>query len=155
MLPPLIHREGKNDDKPSKQRGVTIALVAVSMVVIIGMAALSIDVGLLYQAKADAQRAADAAALAAARLISISGVTGDPNNSSGSWQLACGTAGTATLAAIAVAQSPGNVIGRVPAANVKVTYGPGAGSNDCSTLAGPGSTFSVNPTVNVLSLIHI
>jgi hypothetical protein len=40
MLPPLIHREGKNDDKPSKQRGVTIALVAVSMVVIIGMAAL-------------------------------------------------------------------------------------------------------------------
>jgi hypothetical protein len=106
-------------------------------------------VGLLYQAKADAQRAADAAALAAARLISISGVTGDPNNSSGSWQLTCGAAGTATLAATAVAQSPANVVGGVPAANVKVTYGPGAGSNDCSTLAGPGSTFSVNPTVNV------
>jgi Flp pilus assembly protein TadG len=151
MLSPLIRRARKNEnnDARSKQSGVTIAMVAVSMVVIIGMAALSIDVGTLYQAKAEAQRAADAAALTAARAISISGVTGDPNNSSGSWQLACGTAGTATLAAIAVAQSPGNVIGRVPAANVKVTYGPGAGSNDCSTLAGPGSTFSVNPTVNV------
>ena len=151
MLSPLIRRARKNEneDARSKQRGVTIALVAISMVVIIGMAALSIDVGTLYQGKAEAQRAADAAALTAARMISISGVTGDPNNTSGQWQTICGTTGTATLAATAVAQSPGNVVGRVPAANVKVTYGPGAGATDCSTLTGPASTFSVNPTVNV------
>ena len=62
--------------------------------------------------------------------------------------MTCGTTGIATLAATAVAQSPGNVVGRVPAANVKVTYGPGTGSTDCSTLVGAGS-FSVNPTVNV------
>jgi Flp pilus assembly protein TadG len=150
MLSPLIRRARKNgnQDARSKQRGVTIALVAMSMVVIIGMAALSIDVGTLYQAKAEAQRAADAAALAAARVISISGITGDPNNAAGSWQLTCGPAGIATLAATAVAQSPGNVVGRVPAANVQVTYGPGTGSPDCSTLVGAGS-FSVNPTVNV------
>jgi Flp pilus assembly protein TadG len=149
MLSPLIRRARKNgnEDAHSKQRGVTIALVAISMVVIIGMAALSIDVGTLYQAKAEAQRAADAAALAAARVISISGITGDPTNASASWQPICGTAGTATLAATAVAQSPGNVIGRVPASKVTVSYGAGGAATDCSTLV--GSSFSVNPIVTV------
>ena len=65
MLSPLIRRAGKNDgnrnnDARSNERGVTIALVALAMVGIISMAALSIDVGTLYQAKAEAQRAADA-----------------------------------------------------------------------------------------------
>src|ERR1700734_4054923 len=106
MLSPLIRRPGKSrsNDARSDERGVTIALVALAMVGIISMAALSIDVGTLYQAKAEAQRAADAGALTAARMISISGVTGDPNNATGSWVLICGPAGTATLAAIAVAQ---------------------------------------------------
>jgi Flp pilus assembly protein TadG len=152
MLSPLIRRAGKNrngnKDARSNERGVTIALVALAMVGIISMAALSIDVGTLYQAKAEAQRAADAGALTAARLISISGVTGDPNTPS-TWQGVCGAAGTATVAAIAVAKAPSNLVGGVPAGNVQVTYGPGAGSADCNTLAGPGSTFSVNPTVTV------
>jgi uncharacterized membrane protein len=117
MLSPLIRRARTNqntnqNDAHSKERGVTIALVAISMVVIIGMAALSIDVGTLYQAKSEAQRSADAAALTAARVISISGITGDPSNSSGQWQAICGTTGTATIAATTVAQSPGNVVGR-------------------------------------------
>ena len=55
-----------------------MALVTVALVTIIALAALSIDIGTLYQAKAEAQRAADAAALTAARMISISGITGDP-----------------------------------------------------------------------------
>jgi Flp pilus assembly protein TadG len=150
MRSPLIRRPRKNEsnDANSKQRGVTLALVAVSLVAMIAMAALSIDVGTLYQAKAEAQRAADAAALTAARLISISGVTGDPTNASGSWQTICGNAGTATLAAKAVAQSQSNFVGGF-APTPKVTYGTGAGSDDCSTLAGPGSSFSVNPTVTV------
>ena len=50
------------------------------------MAALSIDVISLYLVKEEAQRAADAAALAAARVISISGLAGDPSNSTASWQ---------------------------------------------------------------------
>src|SRR5580698_10623075 len=149
MLSPLIRRAGKcNDDPRQKQRGVTLALVAASLVALIAMAALSIDVGTLYQAKAEAQRAADAAALAAARLISISGVTGDPTNASGSWQTICGAAGTATLAAKAVAQSQPNFVGGF-APTPKVTYGPGAGLDDCSALVGAGTSFSVNPTVTV------
>src|ERR1700691_3783512 len=149
MLSPLIRRPRKNasNDAYSKQRGVTLALVAVSLVALIAMAALSIDVGTLYEAKAEAQRAADAAALTAARLISISGVTGDPNNTS-SWQAVCGTGGTATLAAQAVAQSQPNFVGGA-APTAKVTYGPGAGVGDCSGLAGATSNFTVNPTVTV------
>jgi Flp pilus assembly protein TadG len=153
MLSPLIRRSGKNgnrsarNDARSKERGVTIALVALSMVGMIGMAALSIDVGTLYQAKAEAQRAADAGALAAARLISISGVTGDPNTPA-TWQPTCGTTGTATLAAKAVAQTQWNFVSGV-LANVTVGYGAGGSASDCSSLAGPGSAFSVNPTVTV------
>jgi Flp pilus assembly protein TadG len=149
MLSPLIHRAGKHrKDARSKERGVTLALVAAAMVAIIGMAALSIDIGTLYQAKAEAQRAADAAALAAARVISISGITGDPDNTSGGWVLVCGPGGTATLAALQVAQVvQWNFVGGAPASKVTVGYGAGGSASDCSTLA--GKSFAVNPTVTV------
>ena len=152
MLSPLIRRAGKNRNASraarsrSKERGVTIALVAVAMVGIIAMAALSINVGTLYQAKAQAQRTADAAALTAARVISISGATGDPNTAA-TWQAICGTGGTATLAATAVAQSSSNFVGGVQPSTVTVSYGVGSASNDCSTLV--GTSFSVNPIVTV------
>lgn len=153
MLSPIIRRAarnagrsaGRNNDPHSGERGVTIALVAIAMVSIIAMAALSIDIGTLYQAKAEAQRAADAAALTAARVISISGITGDPNNAAGGWQLTCGTTGTATVAATAVAQAQWNFVGGAQASTVNVTFG--AGATDCTTLA--GTSFSVNPTVTV------
>jgi putative Flp pilus-assembly TadE/G-like protein len=48
------------------RRGATLALVAVALVGLLGMGALTIDVGMLYDARAQAQRAADAAALAGA-----------------------------------------------------------------------------------------
>ena len=62
-----------------------MVLVAVAMIAIIAMAALSIDVVTLYLAREEAQRAADAAALAAARVISMSGLTGtaDPGTNTG------------------------------------------------------------------------
>jgi len=111
MLRPLIRRPRGREQPRSKERGVTMALVALSMAVIICMAALSIDLGTLYEAKAEAQRAADAAALTAARVISISGITGDPNNT-GSWLPACGgTTSYATLAAKKMAEQ--NLIGGV------------------------------------------
>ncbi len=133
------------------ERGVTIALVALSIVGIISMAALSIDIGTLYQSKAEAQRAADAAALTAARVISLSGVTGDPGNISTSWQPTCGGAGSAaTLAATAIARARANFVGGNPVPTVAVNYGPAAGANsDCSQLVSAGSAFSVNPTVTV------
>jgi hypothetical protein len=50
----------------SDERGGTLVLVAVVLVALIGLAALSVDVGMGYTAKGEAQRAADAGALAGA-----------------------------------------------------------------------------------------
>ena len=58
-----------------KERGQTILLVAVVIVTILAMAALAIDVVTLYVARTEMQRAADGAALAAARAFVDSGVT--------------------------------------------------------------------------------
>src|ERR1700738_138841 len=103
MKPPAIRRSLSPRHK--REGGVTILLVAVALIAIMGMAALSIDVVTLYLARAEAQRAADAAALTAARVISISGITGDPSNNTDSWDAICGgSTGIATQAAQAVAQ---------------------------------------------------
>lgn len=109
-----------------------MVLVAAAMVAIMAMAALSIDVVTLYVANADAQRSADAAALAAARVLSITGVTGDPSNNSGSWPLASSAAQT-------VAQSVANqnLVGGLAPKSVNVTV------NNTSAL------FAVNPIVSV------
>src|SRR3984957_17002196 len=89
------------------ERGMTMVLVAVAMVAIIAMAALSIDVITLYLAREEAQRSADAAALSAAKVISVSGLTGDPANTTSNWGKICGpddgTNGLATRTAKAVA----------------------------------------------------
>lgn len=127
-----------------------MVLVAIAMVAIIAMAALSIDVITLYLAREESQRSADAAALAAARIISLSGITGDPQNLTGFWSNICGTSGTATQAAQAVAAQ--NAVGG-PAPTVTVTYSAGSGSSqssnaDCSTLAA-STAFGVNPIVTV------
>ncbi|MGB8579818.1 MAG: pilus assembly protein TadG-related protein, partial [Candidatus Sulfotelmatobacter sp.] len=126
-----------------------MAFVAITMVAIISMAALSIDIGTLYEAKAEAQRAADAAALAAAQVISTSGITGDPTNSSSSWQPACGgTSSSATLAAVSVAQQ--NLIAgtAAPTSNIHVYYGTNAGVGTSTTCIGQ-TAFGVNPVVEV------
>jgi Flp pilus assembly protein TadG len=150
MLPPLINRQRTRLDPSSRERGFTMALVTVALVTIIAMAALSIDIGTLYQAKAEAQRAADAAALTAARMISVSGITGDPGNVSNSWQPMCGgTSSAATLAAINVAQQ--NLISGVAAtsADVSVKYGGGSAGATSTNCTGAGAAFGVNPVVTV------
>src|SRR5438876_11219137 len=68
--------------KQSQERGQTIALVALTIVTLLAMAALAIDVVRLYVAKGEVQRAADAAALVAAKAFVDSGVTSDPANTS-------------------------------------------------------------------------
>ena len=62
------------------ERGQTIVLVALTVVTLLAMAALAIDVVTLYVARAEMQRAADGAALAAAKAFVDSGVTTDPTN---------------------------------------------------------------------------
>jgi hypothetical protein len=150
MLPPLIRRRQRNVEYGSRQRGFTMAFVAITMVAIVSMAALAIDIGTLYEAKAEAQRAADAAALAAAQVISTSGITGDPTNGPTdlSWKAACGgSASLATLAANNVANQ--NLIGGHAPSTIKVYYGISSGVGtitDCTSL---GTAFGVNPVVEV------
>jgi Flp pilus assembly protein TadG len=59
----------------SGERGQTLVLFALSISVLIGMAALAIDATTLYVARGEMQRAADAAALAGAKAFVDSGVT--------------------------------------------------------------------------------
>lgn len=127
-----------------------MVLVALAMVAIIAMAALSIDVITLYLAKQEAQRSADAAALAAGKVIALSGITGDPNNGSGNWGVVCGpddgTNGLATRVAKAVANQ--NQIGGGPSTSPTVTYSSGGTRNaDCTALSSTG--FGVNPIITV------
>lgn len=121
-------------------------LVAVAMVAIIAMAALSIDVTTLYLVREEAQRSADAAALAAARVLSLSGVTGDPDNVQGSlpsspWPAACSAA---TQVAQAVANQ--NAVGGTVANTVTVTFLYNGTTTDCTSTTGG---FAINPQVQV------
>lgn len=49
------------------ERGISLFIVAAALIVLLGMSALTIDLAALYVARNEAQRAADAAALAGAR----------------------------------------------------------------------------------------
>jgi len=153
MKPPVIRKFRDACPGRRRERGITMILVAVAMTAIIAMAALSIDVITLYLAREEAQRSADAAALAAAKVISVSGITGaaDPATDSASWKLICGgSSSTATQAAQAVVQQ--NAVGGAAIAGTStVTYLAGSGgtissSTDCSTLS---TAFAVNPIVTV------
>jgi Flp pilus assembly protein TadG len=131
--------------QPSRhaERGMTMVLVALAMVAIIAMAALSIDVVTLYLAREEAQRSADAAALAAERVISLSGATGDPGNTTGDWPTACTAA---TQVAQAVANQ--NVVGNTAATTVNVNFVYNGTAVANCTFAG-GNAFGVNPQVKV------
>jgi hypothetical protein len=152
------------------ERGVTMALVALSMMAIIAIAALSVDVVTLLLAREEAQRAADAGALAAARFISFSGLTSDPNNSSGVWTCVCGNPGpgcgmidgqplpalanTAAQAAagqstISGAGGSASTFSVAPPTYLEIASGATLSSADCTTFSGTSSPFAVNPMVTV------
>ena len=143
MKAPLIRKHSNEDHG---QRGVTMILVAFAMVAIIGMATLSIDVVTLYLARQEAQRAADAAALAAARVLSISGVTGDPNNVGAAWPTIC-----AVATQVAKATARENPISGAPApsGNISVNFQYNGVSSQGCTFAGGNLVFAMNPQVQV------
>ena len=155
MKRPAIPKSHAPGNTRNDERGVTIVLVAAAMVAIIGMAALSIDVITLYLAREEAQRSADNAAIAAAKVISLSGLTGDPNNSTLNWGAVCGpddgVNGVATRTAKAVAGQ--DTVGGIVATTINVTYSAGSGSTvgagttDCTTLS--STAFGLNPMVTV------
>jgi Putative Flp pilus-assembly TadE/G-like len=68
-------RRTRSGRTAGRERGATLVLVAVSLVVLLSAAALAIDLGILYVARSEAQRAADAAALAGAYTFVTSGCT--------------------------------------------------------------------------------
>jgi len=123
------------------QRGIVILLVAVVMLFVVGaMAALSIDVATLYTARSEAQLAADAAALAAARVLANSGLTSSAAGPIAAEGLA------RTIATQVAASNP--VGGRNLSASGTCT--PGAEISICFNDL--PSTFITNPQVTVTVL---
>jgi hypothetical protein len=68
MIQRILTRFSRDDG------GAVLALVALGSIALVGIAALAIDLGMLYTARSEAQRAADAAALAGASAFQ----NGDP-----------------------------------------------------------------------------
>src|ERR1700680_2149776 len=148
MKPPAICRLPQLRPARPGERGVTMVLMAIAMVAILAMAALSIDVVTLYLANAEAQRSADTAALAAARVLSITGMTGDPSNSAAGaitnpWQQACGLA-TSVAKAVATQNTMGGAA--LSTSQITVTY---PNNSDTATCTGTDPAFGVNPLVTV------
>ncbi len=141
-----MHPPHKSPGERRRERGVTMVLVALAMVAIIAMAALSIDVITLYLDREEAQRSADTAALAAARVLSLTGVTGDPDNAQGGlssppWPAACALA---TQVAQAIANQ--NSVASTTANTISVTFSYNGTITDCSN---GNSSFGINPQVQV------
>lgn len=59
----------------TRDRGATLVIVAFALLLIMGLAALAVDLGFFYVARTEAQRAADAGALAGATTFAISSCT--------------------------------------------------------------------------------
>lgn len=145
MRPPAIRRSRNLRPERTNESGVTMVLMALAMVAILAMAALSIDVVTLYLANAEAQRSADTAALAAARVLSITGVTGDPTNSGAinPWQQAC-TLATSVAKAVATQNTMGGAA--LSASQITVTYPNNSDPTHCTDT---DAKFGVNPLVTV------
>jgi Flp pilus assembly protein TadG len=110
-----------------REGGVIIILVAIFLLFVVGaMAALSIDVVTFYTARSEAQLAADAAALAGARVLANSGTTSDLTGTS--------LAAAQNLAkAVALQFAQTNLVGGqiVPAGQIQVWFN-GNGSSPCA-----------------------
>lgn len=110
------------------QRGFTIASFALFLGVLMGMAALAVDVGVLYTARTSAQHAADAAALAGA----TSFVTDPAPSVAGATNSAIAMAAQNKVMGKIVLINAGNVAVDLANQTVTVTV-PQAGSNAIAT----------------------
>jgi Flp pilus assembly protein TadG len=88
----------------ANEKGATIALVAVSMVALLGFAALAVDVGHLLNTRTESQRVADAAALAGAGHLLV-----DPDDSLGAVNEAITFASRNGVNGVAASLQPGDV----------------------------------------------
>jgi hypothetical protein len=98
------------------EQGQTILLVAISLLSLLAMAALAIDIVTLYVARSEIQRAADAAALAAAKAIADSGVTSLDSGSANltAAQTLAQNMATAAVTALVSSSSTYNLVNGAP-----------------------------------------
>jgi putative Flp pilus-assembly TadE/G-like protein len=129
----MIRRVTNRHPKHS-ERGVTMILVVLAMLSMLGIVALAIDLITLYSARSETQRAADSAALVAAKMLVDAGVTGDPGNAA----LQATAQTIATTAAKDVAKQSVIAGQAIQAADVTVTF-PNSGA----------ASFAINPQVSV------
>jgi Flp pilus assembly protein TadG len=90
-----------NDESIRKRHndsGVSILIIAVSMIFVLGIAGLGIDLASLYVGRSEAQRAADAAALAGANALASDSTC--VNSGSGSLSSYCTTLATQQAEAV-------------------------------------------------------
>jgi Flp pilus assembly protein TadG len=118
----------------NNERGVTMILVVLAMLSMLGIIALAIDVITLYSARSETQRAADSAALAAAKMLVDMGVTTDPTATVPT----AAQIDAATKAAQSVAINLSIAARQVQTTDVLLSF-PGSGT----------PAFSVNPKVTV------
>ena len=118
----------------NNERGVTMILVVLAMLSMLGIVALAIDVITLYSARSETQRAADSAALAAAKMLVDMGVTTDPTATVPT----AAQIDAATKAAQSVAINLSIAARQIQTSDVTLSF-PGSGS----------TTFPVNPKVTV------
>ena len=116
------------------ERGVTMILVVLAMLSMLAIVALAVDVITLYSARSETQRAADAGALAAAKMLVDMGVTTDPTATVPT----AAQIDAATKAAQSVAVNDMIAGRQVQTGDVTLTF-PGNGT----------PTFNVNPKVTV------
>ena len=106
-------RAGKTPMRRNRESGMVLYLVAASIVLLIGVLGLAVDLVSYYTVRSEAQRAADAAALAGASVFAASGCTGGVSGTactSGSVQTAVASQAAAVGNANKVGgQSPGIV----------------------------------------------
>ena len=116
------------------ERGVSFLLVVAGMFAILAMAALSVDLVMMYSARAEAQKAADAAALAGAKMFVTSGIT----SGSGLTNICTGAA-TDAANQMAIAVAGANQVGGTAATVSNVAC-------DLTTANNPQITVTVSRT---------
>lgn len=113
----------------NRERGVTIPMVAMFIVVLFAMAALAVDLGVLYSARTSAQHAADAAALAGAYTFALNPTAPQPSTATAA---AIAVAGKSNVLGTAVTITTGDVVVDTANRRVRVTV-PRTGANGIQT----------------------
>jgi Flp pilus assembly protein TadG len=126
------------------ERGVTVILIAVAMIfMVLAIAAIAIDVGAMYTARAEAKHAADAAALAAAKVLANSGMTSETGATSAALQTNARALATSIAKSVAMQNEVG---GRNLNASDTITVTFPNGSTNASFVIAPQVQVTVQRT---------